>query len=136
MDVGILRLSHRVSTHLIQQLVHGGGLGQKVQKTKGGNLKGEFAQQICGLGLPSHVRVGRRTAQVNVNYLGGRVEGCCRDQYILHRKCSRLIRCLLHFVTGDGEGLVPRQGVGNTFGAGLQGGKLGHGLQGQGQREY
>ena len=83
LDVGILRLSHRVSTHLIQQLVHGGGLGEKVPKTKGGNPEAEFPPQPCGPGLPPHVKIARRAAQVKVNYLGGGVEGCCPSHYIL-----------------------------------------------------
>ena len=39
LDVGILRLSHRVSTHLIQQLVHGGGSAENVQKAAEGTRK-------------------------------------------------------------------------------------------------
>ena len=34
LDVGIRRLSHQVSTHGIQQLVHGGGLGEKIKKRR------------------------------------------------------------------------------------------------------
>ena len=34
LDVGILMLAHRVSTHLIQQLVHGGGLGRRCKKRR------------------------------------------------------------------------------------------------------
>ena len=52
LDVGVLGLPHRVSTHGIQQLVHGGGLGEKVQNTKGGNPEAEFPPQVCGPGLP------------------------------------------------------------------------------------
>ena len=136
LDVGILSLSHRVSTHLTQPLVHGGGLGEKVQNTKGGNPEAEFPPQSCGRGLPPHVRLARRDAQVKVNYLRGGVEGCCPCHYILHRKCPRLVCRLLHLLVGDGEGLVLRQGVGSSIGAGLQGGKLGHGLLIHGQREY
>ena len=89
LDVGILRLSDRVSTHLIEQLVHGGGLRENGQKTKGGNPEAEFPQQICELGLPSHVSIARWGVQVKVNYLGGGVEGSCRGHYILNRKCPR-----------------------------------------------
>ena len=84
LDVGILRLSHRIRMHGIQQLVHGGGLGEKVQKMKGGNPEAEFSPQICGPGLPRHVRVARQAAQINVNYLGGMVEGCYPGHYILY----------------------------------------------------
>ena len=45
-DVGVLGLPHPVSTHCIQQLVHGGGLGEKVQKTNAGNPEAEFPPHI------------------------------------------------------------------------------------------
>ena len=32
LDVGVLGLPHRVGSHPLQQLVHGGGGGKKVQK--------------------------------------------------------------------------------------------------------
>ena len=56
-SVGVLGLPHRVSTHGIQQLVHGGGLEEKVQKTKGGHPEAEFPSQICGPRLPPKIRV-------------------------------------------------------------------------------
>ena len=59
-----------------------------------------------------------------MNYVRGGVEGCCLAHYIIHRRCPRLAGRLLHLVVGDGEGLVLRQGVGSTIGAGLQGGEL------------
>ena len=59
---GVVGLPHRLSTHGIRRLVHGVGLGEKVQKMKGGNPEAEFYPQICGLGLPPHVRVARRVA--------------------------------------------------------------------------
>ena len=46
LDVGVLGLSNLVSTHLIQQLVQGGGEGEKVQKTKGGNQEAEFPPKL------------------------------------------------------------------------------------------
>ena len=105
LTVGVLGLPHRVSTHGIQQLVHGGALGEKVQNTKGGNPEAEFPPQICGPGLPPKIRVSRGAAQVNVNYLGDGVEGCCRGHCILHCKGPRLVGCLLHVVAGDRHGL-------------------------------
>ena len=86
-EVGILRLSRRVSTRLMQQLVHAGWLGENVHKTRGGNPEAEFPPQICGPGLPRHVKIAQRAAQVKVTYLGGGVQGCCPDHYVLHRKC-------------------------------------------------
>ena len=67
--MGILRLSQRVNAHLVQQLVHGGGLGENVQKTKGRNPEAEFSPQICGLGLPPHVGIARRTAEVKMPHV-------------------------------------------------------------------
>ena len=42
-----LSVPHPVGTHCIQQLVHGSGGGEKVQKTKGGNPEAEFPPQLC-----------------------------------------------------------------------------------------
>ena len=87
MDVGVLGLPHRVSPHCIQQLVHGGGEGEKVQKTKGGNPEAEFPPQFRWPCLPPNVTVARGAAQINVNSLGGRVQGCCLGHYFFH--CER-----------------------------------------------
>ena len=57
LDVGVLGLPHRVSTHGIQQLAHGGALGEKAQKTKAGNPEAEFPAKICGPSLPPKIRV-------------------------------------------------------------------------------
>ena len=46
LDMGVLRLFYRVGIHCIQQFVHGGGWGGRVQKTKGGNPDAEFPPQI------------------------------------------------------------------------------------------
>ena len=120
--MGILRLSHQVSTHGIQQLVHGGGLGEKVQKRKGGNAEAEFPPQICGPCMPSPPCKNCATGcagQCELPRGRGGVEGCCPDNYILHRKCPRPVCHLLHLVGGDGEDLVLRQGVGTSVRAGL-----------------
>ena len=124
LDVGVVGLPHRVSTHGIEQLVNGGGLRGQMQKLKGGELEAEFPPQICGPGLLPKIRVARGAAQVNVNYLRGGVEGCCPGHHIIHPQRPRLVGRLLHLVGGDGEGLVLRQGVGSRIGAGLQGGEL------------
>ena len=69
LDMGVLGLPHRVSTHGIQQLGHGGhggGLGEKVQKMKGGSPEAEFPPQFCGPRLPPKMRVAPGVAQINV----------------------------------------------------------------------
>ena len=98
LDVVLLGLPHRVSTHCIQQLVHGGGKGEKVQKTIGGNPEAEFPPQNRGLGLPPKVGVARGAAQINVNNLGGRLQGCCPGHYILQCEGPRVVGRLLHLV--------------------------------------
>ena len=57
LDVGVLGLPYRVSTHGIEQLVNGGGLRGRMQKIKGGELGAEFPPQMCGPGLPAKKRV-------------------------------------------------------------------------------
>ena len=42
LDVGVLRLPHRVSAHGIEELVKGGRLRGQMQKFKGGELAAEF----------------------------------------------------------------------------------------------
>ena len=117
LDVGVLGLPHRVSTHGVEQLVNGGGLRGEMQKLKGGKSELEFPPQICGPGLPPKIRVAGGAARVNVNYVGGGGEGCCLARYIIHPQCPRLVSRLLHLVVGAGEGLVLRQGVGSKIGA-------------------
>ena len=95
-----------------------------MQKLNGRESEAEFPPQICCPGLPAKIRVARGVAQVDVLYLRGGVEGCCTAHYIVHPQCPRLVARLLHLVVGDGEGLVPRQGVGSRFGAALRGGEL------------
>ena len=46
LNVGVLGLPHRVGTHGIHQLVHGGGGGEKAQKTKGANPEAAFPPQL------------------------------------------------------------------------------------------
>ena len=74
LDVGVLRLPHRVSAHGIEQLVNGGGLRGHMQKLKGGELAAEFPPQSCGPGLPPKIGVAGGAAQVDVDDIGGGVE--------------------------------------------------------------
>ena len=90
---------------------------------------------MCAPGLPPKIRVARGAVQVDGNYLGGGVEGCCPAHYIVHPHCPQLVGRLLHLVVGDGEGLVLRQGVGSRFRAELQGGELGQRLLGHGHNK-
>ena len=131
----VVGFPHRVSTHGIEQLVNGGALRGQMQKFKGGELGAEFPPQMCGPGLPLRIRDVGGAAQVDVNYLGGGVEGCCPAHYMVHHQCPRLVGRLLHLAVGDGEGLVLRQGVGSRIGAGLQGGEPRQPLLGHGQKK-
>ena len=115
LDVGVLQLPHQVSTHGIYQLVHGGGCGRRCKKTTRGKPEAEFPPQNCGSSFPLKTRVPRGAAQVNVNYLGGAVQGCCVGHYILHCKGPRLVGRPLHLVVGDRHGLALRQGVGSSI---------------------
>ena len=87
LDVGVLRLPHRVSAHGIEQLVNGGALRGQMQKFKGGELAPEFPPQSCGPGLPPKIGVADGAAQVDVNHLGGGVEGCSLVHNIVHPQC-------------------------------------------------
>ena len=67
--VGILGLPHRVSTHGIQQFVHGGGSGEKVQKKiREGTWKRSSLHQFVDRAFP--LMHDLREGQVNVNDLG------------------------------------------------------------------
>ena len=135
LEVGVLALPHRVYTHGIEQLVNGGGLRGQMQKLKRGEWGAEFPPQSCGPGLPPKIGVAGGAAHVDVNYLGGGVEGCRPAHYIVQPQCPRLVGSLLQLVVGDGEGLVLRHGVSSKIGAGMQGGELRQCLLGHGQKK-
>ena len=135
LDVGVLRLLHRVSAHGIEELVKGGGLRGQMQNFKGGELAAEFPPQICGPGLPPKIGAAGGAALVDVNHIGVMVEGCCPAHNIIHPQCPRLVGRLLQSVAGDGEGLVVGEGVGSGIGAGLQVGELGQVLLGHGRKK-
>ena len=124
LDVGILRLPHRVSAHGIDELVKGRGLRGQMQKFKGGDLAAEFPPERCGPSLPPKIAVAGGGAQVDVDHIGGGVEGCCPAHNIIHPQCPRLVRRLLQLMVGDGEGLVVGEGVGSGVGARLHASKL------------
>ena len=73
LNVGVLRLPHRVSAHGIEELVKGGRLRGHMQKFKGGGLAAEFPPQSCGPGLPPNIGVAGGAAQVDVDHIGGGV---------------------------------------------------------------
>ena len=124
LDLGVLRLPHRVGAHGIEELVKAGRLRGQMQKFKGGELAAQFSPQGCGPGLPPKVGVAGGAPQVDVDHIGGRVEGCCPAHNIIHPQCPRLVRRLLQLMVGDGEGLVVGKGVGSGVGARLQSGEL------------
>ena len=135
LDVGVLRLPHRVSANGIEEFVKGGAVRGQMQKFKGGELAAEFPPQICGPGLPPKIGVAGGAARVDVNHIGGGVEGCCPAHNIVQPQCPRLVGRLLQLVVGDWEGLVVGEGVGSGIGAALQAGELGQGLLGHGQKK-
>ena len=135
LDVGVLRLPHRVSAHGIEELVKAGKLSGQMQKLKGGELAVQFPPQRCGPAPPPKVGVAGGPAQVDVDHIGGGVEGCRPAHDIIHPQCPQLV-CHLHQVmVGDREGLVVGEGVGCGVGARGQGGELGHSLLGHGQKK-
>ena len=73
-----------------------------MQKFKGGGLAAQFPPQRCGLAPPPKVGVAGGAAQVDVNDLGGGVEGCCLAHNIIHPQCPRQVRRLLQSMVGDG----------------------------------
>ena len=77
-----------------------------MQKFKGGELAAQFPPQGCGPGPPPKVGVAGGAAQVDVDHIGGGVEGCYSAHNIIHPQCPRLVRRLLQLMVGDGEGLV------------------------------
>ena len=134
LDVGVLRLPHRVSAHGTEELVKAGRFRGQMQKVKGGELAAHFPPQRCGPGPPPKIGVAGGAAQVDVEHIGGGVEGCCRAHNIIHPQCPPLVCRLLQLMVGDGEGLVVGEGVGCGVGARGQGGELGHSLLGYGQK--
>ena len=88
-----------------------------MQKFKGGKLAAQFPPQGCGPAPPPEVGVAVGAAHVDVDDLGGGVEGCCPAHNIIHPQCPRQVRRLLQWMVGDGEGLVVGEGVGCGVGA-------------------
>ena len=80
------------------------GWGRRCKKRREGTRKQSPLHKFVDQAFPPHGRVARGAAQVNVNYFGGGVEGCCPGHYILHRKCPQLVGRLLHLVVGDEGG--------------------------------
>ena len=111
MDVGVLRLPHRVSAHGIEELVNIGGERDWMQKFKGGVLAAQFPPQGCDTSPPPKVGVVGGAAHVDVDDLGGGVEGCGPAHNIIHPQYPRLVRRLLPLMVGDGEGLVMGEGA-------------------------
>ena len=105
-----------------------------MQKFEGGELAAQFPPQGCGPSPPPKVGVAGGAAHVDVDDLGGGVEGCCPAHNIIHPQCPRPVRRLLQLMVGDGEGLVVGEGVGCGVGARGQAGELGHSLLGHDQK--
>ena len=112
LDVGVLRLPHGVSAHGVEELVNSRRGRGEMQKFKGGYLAAQFPPQGCGPSPTPKVGLAGGAAHVDVDDLGGGVEGCCPAHNIIHPQCPRLVRRLLQLMVGDGEGLVVGEGVG------------------------
>ena len=95
-----------------------------MQKFKGGELAAQFPPQGCGPAPPPEVGVAGGAAHVDVDYLGGGVEGCCPAHNIIHPHCPRQVRRLLQLMVGDGEGLVVGEDAGCGVGARGQVGEM------------
>ena len=134
LNVGVLRLPHKVCAHGIEELVNAGrGRGQ-MQKSKGGELAAQCPPQRCGPAPPPEVGVAGGAAHVNVKDLGGGVGGCCPAHNIIHPQCPRQVRRLLQLMVGNGEGLAVGEGVSCEVSARGQAGELGHSLLGHDQK--
>ena len=105
-----------------------------MQKFKGGELAAQFPPQGCGPSPPPKVGVAGGAAHVDVDDIGGGVEGCCPAHNIIHPQCPRLVRRLLQLMVGDGEGLVMGEGVGCGVGARGQAGELRQSMLGRCQK--
>ena len=88
-----------------------------MQKFKGGDWRRSSLHNGRGQAPPPEVGVAGGAAHVDINHIGGGVEGCCPAHNIIHPQCPRQVRRLLQFVVGDGEGLVVGEGVGCGVGA-------------------
>ena len=84
LEVGVLRLPHRVSAHGIEELVNARRERGEMQKLKGGELAAHFPPQRCSPAPPPEVPHGGGAAHIDVNDLGGGVEGCCPAHNIIH----------------------------------------------------
>ena len=101
-----------------------------MEKFKGGELAAQFPPQGYGPSPPPEVGVAGGAAHVDVDDIGGGVEGGCLAHDVIHPQCPRLVRRLLQLMVGDGEGLVVGEGVACGVGARGQAGELGHSLLG------
>ena len=101
-----------------------------MEKFEGGELAAQFPPPGCGPSPSPEVAVAGGAAHVDVDDIGGGVEGGCPAHDVIHPQCPRLVRRLLQLMVGDGEGLVKGEGVGCGVGARGQAGELGHSLLG------
>ena len=101
-----------------------------MEKFEGGELAALFPPQGCGPSPPPEVAVAGGAAHVDVDDIGGGVEGGCPAYHVIHPELPRLVRCLLQLMVGNGEGLVVGEGVGCGVGARGQACELRHSLLG------
>ena len=65
-----------------------------MEKFEGGELVAQFPPQGCGPSPPPEVAVAGGAAHVDVDDIGGGVEGGCPAHDVIHPQCLRLVRCL------------------------------------------
>ena len=95
---------------------------------EGGELAAQFPPQGCGPSPPPEVAVAGGAAHVDVDDIGGGVEGGCPAHDVMNHQCPRLVRRRLQLIVGDGEGFVVGEGVGCGVGARGQACELRHSL--------
>ena len=101
-----------------------------MEKFEGGELAAQFPPQGCGPSPPPEVASASGAAHVDVDDIGGGVEGGYPAHDVIHPQCPRLVRRLLQLMVGDGEGLVVDEGFGCGVAARGQACELGHSLLG------
>ena len=106
------------------------GRGVRWTNLRVGSWRRSSLHRSCGPSPPLEVAVAGGAAHVNVDDIGGGVEGGCPAHDVIHPQCPRLVRCLLQLMVGNGEGLVVGEGVGCGVGARGQACGLRHSLLG------
>ena len=87
-----------------------------MEKSEGGDLAAQFPPQGRGPSPPPEVAVAGGGAHVDVDDIGGGVEGGCPAHDVIHPQLPRLVRCLLQLMVGNAD-----RGLGSGRGCQLRG---------------